>query len=162
AFAWGTVLAIALCGQATAGGPPPVCMVVDKVVFEPNATAPNSVQIWGTFIFLQDNKNTYGPPTQGYLHYTVVPGKEDECRRHWANLKKLADGHQAICYGRCHEPRIDAHVRKAADKPSAPDTFPLTALENGFSRADKIVDSTLFKELPPRQAGTKTPASEKR
>ncbi len=155
AYLGGFVLAAILCAQANAGGPPPVCMAIDKVVFEPNDAAPTAVQIWGTFIFLQENKSAYGSPMRGYLYYSVVPGKEDECRRHWANLKKLADAGKPICYGRCNEPRVDGHLRKPTEKPHAPELFPLTSPEGGFIRAEQLINSAMFKDLPQRPTSGK-------
>jgi hypothetical protein len=162
AYFWGVVLAVFLCAQAKAGGPPPVCMTVDKVVFEPNEATPTAVQIWGTFIFLQENKNAYGSPMRGYLYYAVVPGKENECRRHWANLKKLADAGQTICYGRCNESKVEGHVRKPTETPHAPDSFPLAPTEGGFARADQLIDSAMFKYLLPRRSASEKPGDGKR
>src|SRR5438552_16589445 len=87
------ILAFAFVVDARAGGPPPVCMVIDKLVFEPNEEAPARMQIWGTFSFLKEKTN-YGKPVQGYLYYTLANGKEEQCRKEWGRLKKLvADKH---------------------------------------------------------------------
>jgi hypothetical protein len=155
---WGAVLTVALCAEAKAGGPPPVCMAIDKVVFEPDEAAAAAVQIWGTFIFLHENKKAYGPPVRGYLYYALVPGKEDACRREWTNLKKLADAGQIVSYGICNEPRVSGQLRKPTEKPHAPDPFPLTSPECGFTRADRFTNPEMFKEL---QAVQRRSASER-
>jgi len=152
---WAVALALILCAEAKAGGPPPVTMAVDKVIFEPNEAAPTAVQIWGTFTFLQENKSTYGPPQRGYFYYAIAPGKEDRCRQEWTKLKKLADAGQLVCYGFCNEPRVSGHLRKAADKPHTPDLFPVASPEwAGFRSAY----SSKFKELV---AASRRSASEK-
>src|SRR5205814_5449551 len=74
---WGTA-------EVRAGGPPPVCIAVDKLVFEPNEDTPSRIQIWGTFALLNDSKGAYGEPVHRYLYYTAAPGKEAECRKEWA------------------------------------------------------------------------------
>jgi hypothetical protein len=68
------MIVLALTAEASGGGPPPVCMAVDKVVVEPNDAAPTRIRIWGTFIFLDDSRTTYGAPVRGYLYYFAVPG----------------------------------------------------------------------------------------
>jgi hypothetical protein len=92
-LAAGLILGFVFAVEVQAGGPPPVCMVVDKLVFEPNQEAPKRVQIWGTFSFLKE-RTTYGEPVRGYLYYTLASGKEEQCRKEWAHLEKLvADKH---------------------------------------------------------------------
>src|SRR5215831_2288703 len=44
------VLVLAFGSGAWAGGPPPVYVVVDKVVLEPNADAPERIRIEGCFV----------------------------------------------------------------------------------------------------------------
>lgn len=96
---------------------------VDKVVFEPNATAPERIQIWGAFaLATKDNRNTYDPAQRGYLYYSLKPGKEEVCRKEWADLKAVAGTGQIIGFGGRNQP---ARVRKAADNATDPDVYPL-------------------------------------
>ena len=44
------VLALAFGSRAWAGGPPPVYVVVDKVVLEPNGDGPERIRIEGCFV----------------------------------------------------------------------------------------------------------------
>src|SRR5438132_11431713 len=113
----GLVIVLALTAKASGGGPPPVCMAVDKIVLEPNDVAPTRIQIWGTFIFLEDSRTMYGDPVRGHLYYTAIPGKEKECRKQWADLRELAAADQIVAYGLCGTPKIDGHLRKALEKP---------------------------------------------
>src|SRR5690348_7718107 len=60
---------------------------VDKVVLEPNDAAPERVQVWGAFaIASKEDRSTYQPAKRGYLYYALKPGKEDVCRKEWADL----------------------------------------------------------------------------
>src|SRR5260221_13952003 len=65
---------------------------VDKVVLEPNAEAPERVQVWGVFSvadWRNNNMNDYLPAARGYLYFTL--GKNtDAARREWADLKSVA------------------------------------------------------------------------
>lgn len=96
---------------------------VDKVVFEPNATAPERIQVWGAFaLATKDNRNTYDPAQRGYLYYSLKTGKEEVCRKEWADLKAVAGTGQIIGFGGRNQP---ARLRKAADKPADPDVYPV-------------------------------------
>src|SRR5438093_473652 len=49
---------------------------VDKVVLEPDAQAPQRVQVWGVFAIADSrDPNAYRPPARGYLYYTLPPAK---------------------------------------------------------------------------------------
>jgi hypothetical protein len=141
----GVMIVLTLTAEGRAGGPPPVCMAVDKIVLEPNDEAPTRIQIWGTFILLDGSRTMYGAPQRGYLYYAAVPGKEEECRKEWANLRKLAAEDRIVAYGICGTPKVDGHLRKPAQKPQAPVVFPLC--ENGFTPAEQYVDYRSLKEL---------------
>jgi hypothetical protein len=96
---------------------------VDKVVFEPNAAAPERIQIWGAFaVANKDNRDTYEPAAKGYLYYSLKPGSEDTCKKEWADIKAVAGSGQIIGFsGR----RQTTRLRKATDKPGDPDVYPL-------------------------------------
>jgi hypothetical protein len=128
------VIVMALSTQAQAGGPPPVCMVVDKVVLEPDEKAPTRIQIWGTFIFCKNNAS-YDRPVSGYLYYKAGSGKEEVCRKQWAKLQKLAADKHIVAFGFCGHPKVDGHLRKAGQEPSSPVVFPVDDNE-GFTNGD--------------------------
>jgi hypothetical protein len=123
-----------LSGPVMAGGPPPVCMVVDKIVMEPDANAPTRIQIWGTFIFCP-NRSSFSKPVSGYLYYSAGEGQEEACRKEWAKLQKLAVEGHIVALGNCGEPKVDGHLRKASDKPVSPVSFPVGE-GLGFSNGD--------------------------
>ncbi len=122
--------------EVRAGGPPPVCMAVDKLVFEPNEDAPTRIQIWGSFALLNDRREAYGNPVRGYMYYTAPPGKDEECRKEWAKLKKLVAEQHLVSFGMCGEPKVDVHHRKPTDKLETPVAFPLA--QPGFLNADDM------------------------
>src|SRR5437879_6045372 len=62
--------------------------LIDKVVLEPNDTAPERIQVWGAFALAQtEDRNTYENPRRGYYYYALKSGKEDACRKEWADFK---------------------------------------------------------------------------
>jgi len=113
-----------------------VYAVADKVVLEPSDTAPERIQIWGAFA-LADAKDgsTYGPAQRGYMYYTCPPGKESICRKEWADLKSVAGKGTGVGFGK----RWDAagRVRKADEKASAPDNYPI---QMGVVRVETAAD----------------------
>lgn len=97
---------------------------IDKVVFEPNATAPERIQIWGAFALAgKQNGSSYESVKRGYLYYSLKPGKEEVCRKEWADLKAIAGTGQVIGFGGRYMP--NGSVRKAGDKVTDPDVYPV-------------------------------------
>ena len=98
---------------------------IDKVVFEPNATAPERIQIWGAFALAsKQDRNSYDPAERGYLYYSLKPGKEDVCRKEWSDLKAVAGTGEVVGFGTRSLP---SRLRKAADKPADPDVYPVAS-----------------------------------
>ena len=96
---------------------------VDKVVFEPNANAPERIQIWGAFALATKNdRNYYEPAQKGYLYFSLKPGSEDICKKEWADIKAVAGSNQVIAFGGRSQP---VRLRKAADKATDPDVHPV-------------------------------------
>ena len=96
---------------------------VDKVVFEPNETAPERIQIWGAFaLATKDNRYSYDEAQRGYLYYSLTPDKEEICRKEWADLKSIAGTGEIVAFGGRAQP---ARLRKAKDKPTDPDVYPV-------------------------------------
>jgi hypothetical protein len=97
---------------------------VDKVVLEPDATAPERIQVWGAFALARaDDRNTYDSAQRGYLYFSCRLGKEDICRKEWADLKAIAGTGRVVGFGGRDfwRPR----VRKAEEKADNPDEYPL-------------------------------------
>jgi hypothetical protein len=97
---------------------------VDKVVFEPNDSAPERIQVWGGFALAStQDRNSYDQPRRGYLYFTCEQGKENICRKEWADLKAVAGTDQVVGFGGRFQPR--PRLRKAEDKAVDPDKYPL-------------------------------------
>ena len=95
---------------------------IDKVVFEPDATAPDRIQIWGAFALAsKQDRNSYDPVKRGYLYYSLKPGKEDVCRKEWADLKAIAGTDQIIGFGSRDLP--PGRLRKTDERPADPDVY---------------------------------------
>jgi hypothetical protein len=97
---------------------------IDKVTLEPDATAPERIQIWGAFALARkEDRNTYDSAQRGYLYFTCKPDKQDICRREWADLKATAGTGEVVGFGGRALPR--PRVRKAEERAADPDEYPL-------------------------------------
>jgi len=116
---------------------------VDKVIFEPNASSPERIQIWGAFaIATKENRSTYQTAQRGYLYFSLKPGKEEVCRKEWTDLVAVAGTGQLVGFGGRSQP---ARLRKASDAPADPDVYPL---DHGISKvADFKNDYDPIREL---------------
>lgn len=134
------VLALAFGSRAWAGGPPPVYVVVDKVILEPNADAPERIRIEGCFVRQDEElvwvrqgndrvgrglpwEKTYGKPVEGYVYMSIEPGKEKECRAEWAKWQKAAGTGKVVSVGACvHAGSLrTVKLRKLDEKTTRPD-----------------------------------------
>lgn len=97
----------------TASGPLGIYGIVEKVVFEPNETAPERLQVWGAFMYVEgDGATTRGLEVsgakRGYLYFklkSAYPGFTTESQvkatlNEWADLKAVAGTGQAVGFGK--------------------------------------------------------------
>ena len=121
-FALGLVFVLA--ANAWASDPTGIYARIDKVVLEPNDEKPERIQIWGTVALAKVRSvDDYVQPVKGYLYYSLVPGKEDTCRKEWADLKKVAGKDQCVAFATRYGKL--GTVRKADQKPKDPDPYVL-------------------------------------
>lgn len=115
--------------EVWASGPVAVYALVDKVVFEPNDTKPERIQIWGAFSLAAEPYSTkYSSAQKGYLYYTLEVEQVDfgqSTRAAWMDLKKAAGTGEAIAFGGGFMSRGSGKLRKATDKPGSPDPYPV-------------------------------------
>ena len=115
--------------------------IIEKVVLEPNATQPTSVQIFGVFSFAvrrtadgtqpwpagsfgtANTGDVYAAVQKGYLHYSCPKGKEATCRNEWADLKSMAGTPEVIGFG--SRWAMTGHLHPVTEKSSTPDVYPL-------------------------------------
>src|SRR5262245_12773454 len=110
--------------RLTASDPMGVYAIVDKVVLEPNDSAPERVQIWGAFAVADTrNNDDYAAPQKGYLYYACPANQARTCANEWADLKSVAGKGAGVGFGG----RFDAtgRVRKASESPASPDGYPI-------------------------------------
>jgi len=106
-------LVLAVVSSAWAGGPPPVYVIVDQVVLEPNAETPERIRIQGCFVRQTEERlrelqekglpweKTYLQPVEGYVYMSIEPGKEQDCRAEWAKWQKAAGTGKVVAVGAC-------------------------------------------------------------
>jgi hypothetical protein len=104
------VVVLAAAAQVGASGPLGIYGIVEKVVFEPDDKAPDRIQVWGAFAYVDGgvgNSLTVSAPKRGYLYFrlqTAAQGGIDTVtqlvRNEWADLKSVAGTGQAVGFGR--------------------------------------------------------------
>ena len=101
-------IAALLLGTAhlTASGPLGIYGIVEKVVFEPNDTAPERIQVWGAFAYVDPTRGSFvSPAKRGYLYFTLpsptsgVFSDLNNVKTEWADLKTVAGTGQAVGFG---------------------------------------------------------------
>jgi hypothetical protein len=93
-----------------ASGPIGFYGIVEKVVFEPSADAPERIQLFGAFMYVEGAGQglAVSSAKRGYLYFrsrSDIPGFTSEAqvevtKREWADLKAVAGTGQAIAFGR--------------------------------------------------------------
>jgi hypothetical protein len=103
------IVLVAMC-DLLASGPIGLYGIVEKVVFEPTDAAPERIQVWGAFAYVdraRSGPGTVSAAKRGYLYFKLpdlVPGFTsqsdiDVIKKEWADLKAVAGTGQAIAFG---------------------------------------------------------------
>ena len=120
------VLAAAAVVAIEASGPIAVYARVERVVVDPNPSAPGTIQIWGVFSAGRPQRmNEYLPAARGYLYYTL-PGNPEYRKialREWNDLKALAGSKDILAFGGQYF--SVPTVRKGDQPPQSPDEYTL-------------------------------------
>jgi len=134
-------LAAAILGltafTAVASDPVGVYTIVEKVIFEPNDTSPQRIQVWGVFAIATPPGDAYTAPARGYMYFTSAPGEEAMARKEWADLKSIAGTGQGVAFGGRYTRNgnqveiLRVTVRSADTKPANPDPYPIA---NGVTK----------------------------
>ena len=140
-----SVWIIAVAGVLTlrASGPVVVYAVIERVVFEPDQSSAQRVQIWGAFSLHSTDapySNTFSDAQRGYLYYRMnLPPScrdrntsdpacadiEKSTRAIWSDLQKMVGNGSAVSFGGNIGAPNPGKIRKAAQQPESPDPFPL-------------------------------------
>ena len=130
------VMLIFTAATLTASDPVGIYAFVEKVIFELGESAPQRVQIWGTFALADTSRggNVYTKPQHGYLYYSVSPGLESNARKEWADLKSVAGTSQAVAFGGRYSKL--GSVRPASEKPGSPDAYAIGG--SGVSKVNPV------------------------
>ena len=151
-------LAIGLT-PAAASGPVGFYGIIERVVFEPDAKAPDRIQVWGVFasVDIHDRGAPVPEPERGYLYFEAPPG--GTARTEWRDLAAVAGTGQAVAFGMWSNRRTMSpalRVRRAGEKPVEPAPYLTNAgvvkLTSGGSHADLIKKLRLL--AVPAAAGT--------
>jgi hypothetical protein len=114
--------------------------IVERVVFEPDAQAPERVQVWGAFALIERMMRAYvGPnattvggqfftnyvfaqPKRGYMYFKLPTEPADivNARREWADLASVAGTRQAVAFGLWDRFRGDTRIMIVREAPAAP------------------------------------------
>jgi len=129
-------------GRTLASDPVGVYALVDKVVFEPNETSPERIQIWGAFAIAEGYGYTYKNAERGYLYYKMNPEKPNACRNEWTDLKSVATTGQIVAFGSRYGEK--GTLRKKAAKPEKPDIYPVAM---GLTKVKEEKDYEPLKQL---------------
>jgi hypothetical protein len=122
-------LSVLLCAASVTAAAPKtlsdpigVYALIDRVVFEPDASNPQRVQIWGVFALpdLPAGPNSYTTAQRGYLYYTA--GSNPNAKAEWSDLQSVAAKGEAVGFGGRHEK--NGRIRKASEAARDPDNYP--------------------------------------
>jgi hypothetical protein len=104
--------------------------LVDKVVLEPDDSAPERIQVWGVFALSEPSGNPsapaprYAAPRPGYLYLKLPPDRPATAWGGW----KPGPGDRQVVKFHTH-PNLYLRVRDAAEMPDAPDAFGMSGPE---------------------------------
>jgi hypothetical protein len=84
---------------ARGSDPVGIYALINKVVLEPKEGTPERIQVWGVFVLASQRGNHHTAPMRGYMDFKAAPGKEDICRREWADLKTIAGTDTVVAFG---------------------------------------------------------------
>jgi hypothetical protein len=128
-----------LAGAARASYPCGIYARIDKVEFEPSADKPERIKVWGDFLMVKTSNRLVGPE-RGYMYFSLVEKKAEQCRIEWKDLQEIAGTkNNFVAFGSAFTERRDdlagtddrPNVHKKADKDVKPIPHPLN---HGLSR----------------------------
>jgi hypothetical protein len=110
--------------------------IVDKVVFEPDESSPERIQIRGLFVVpIPISSGLYKAPQRGVLYFSIPPDRKEIAGKEWVELKRLAGSGQILGFAAYWVPNpsdpqgnphtsLVVHVHKNGPL-GLPDAYPL-------------------------------------
>jgi hypothetical protein len=119
---------------ARASDPVGVYALIDKVEIEPSEGQPEFVRLHGVFSIAQRKSgDAYSAPQRGFIYFSLPKDKQDQARKEWADLKKMAGTGEAVAFAG----RYDVQkVKVRTDADTTKDAVPYS-LGNGLSKLGK-------------------------
>jgi len=114
AILFAVAAAVLVCQPAAGSWPCGIYARIDKVELGPDESKPQWIKIYGDFILVKTSARL-SEPERGFMHFSLVSGKEDLCRLEWADLKALAKpgtfDRNVVAFGSAHSERDDKLAR---------------------------------------------------
>jgi hypothetical protein len=101
-----TLVFVVATALLVASGPIGVYGIVEKVVFEPSAAAPERIQVWGAFAYadIGGGPIAFSSAKRGYMYFRLpagaTPATIETIKKEWADLQSVAGTGQAIAFGK--------------------------------------------------------------
>lgn len=101
-----TLMVVIGTAISMASGPIGVYGIVEKVVFEPSASAPERIQVWGAFAYadIGGGPIAFSTAKRGYMYFrmpaSASPAELETIKKEWADLHSVAGTGQAIAFGK--------------------------------------------------------------
>jgi hypothetical protein len=116
------LLVLAGCAVAYASDPTATYARVDRVVMQPNADKPETMQVCGVFALPKPNdRNYYEAPVKACLFFKLPDNRQDAARAEWSDLKSVAGTKELVAFG--SRSNWNVRVRKPEEKPENPDVY---------------------------------------
>jgi hypothetical protein len=98
--------------------------LIDRVVLEPNETAPTHIQIWGVFSQADGRSGDgYLPAQRGFMYFSARNSNPRATLAEWADMKTVAGSGQSIGFGGRYS--NNGRVRQPSEQHADPDPYPL-------------------------------------
>ena len=97
---------VASTALLVASGPIGVYGIVEKVVLEPSASAPERIQVWGAFAYadIAVGPAAFSAAKRGYMYFRLpagaTPAAIETIKKEWTDLQSVAGTGQAIAFGK--------------------------------------------------------------
>jgi hypothetical protein len=93
------VALLCTASPARASDPVGIYALLDKVEIEPSEGQPEYIRLHGVFSIAQRKSgDEYSAPQRGFIYFSLPKSKQDQARKEWADLKKMAGTGEAVAF----------------------------------------------------------------